>query len=487
MRVVVVDPSRTVLMAVSRLLATDGHHVTTFVDGPSALACIKADRSVDALITSAELTAMSGVELCWEARLLSGRDRAIYIILMSSNSEERHLVSALDSGADEFIRKPPAREELYARLRSAERLLRLQRELIRLAMIDPLTGVFNRRAFFEKAQQAAARAGAASPMAAIMFDVDHFKKVNDTHGHDVGDEVLRGVAREAADDRMIVGRLGGEEFAILIEETDLEAAAWLGENLRARIAALAFETAQGKLSLTCSFGISQWQAGDSIDRLLKRADSALYEAKGGGRNRVVQARSSTEAEDPHGTSVVRSAGRSTSASPSRAATPHSGEVVTWWANGPDAAPPAKPADGQLTCNAYVLDDEPQVGAMVCKVLEACSIASRQFTDPAPFLEQLKTAAPDLIVLDLSLGQSDAVEIIRHLEALRYTGQVLLISGRDQDTLDEIAQIGARHGLTMLPPLRKPFRPHDLKQRLATQAGQTSLAPKEVAPAKAQAF
>ncbi len=81
---------------------------------------------------------------------LSGHDRAIYIILMSSNSEQKHLINALDSGADEFIRKPPVGEELYARLRSADRLIRLQRELIRLAMIDPLTGLFNRRAFFER-------------------------------------------------------------------------------------------------------------------------------------------------------------------------------------------------------------------------------------------------------------------------------------------------------------------------------------------------
>jgi PleD family two-component response regulator len=163
MRVVVVDPSRTVLKAVSRMLAQDGHDVSTFTDGPEALAYIKATPNVSALISSAELNTMSGVELCWEARLLCGTDRAIYIILMSSNSDQKHLINALDSGADEFIGKPPAEEELYARLRSAERLVRMQRELIRLAMIDPLTGLYNRRAFFEKAQQAVARASAANP------------------------------------------------------------------------------------------------------------------------------------------------------------------------------------------------------------------------------------------------------------------------------------------------------------------------------------
>jgi two-component system cell cycle response regulator len=458
MHVVVVDPSRTVLKAVARLLAIDGHEVSTFVDGPEALAHIKSEPEVGALIVSAELTTMSGVELCWETRLLSGRDRAIYIILMSSNSDQKHLINALDSGADEFIGKPPVKEELYARLRSAERLVRLQRELIRLAMIDPLTSLFNRRAFFEKAQQAIARASASNRPAAIMFDVDHFKRVNDTYGHEVGDHVLRGIAGAAASERTIVGRLGGEEFAILLEASSLEAGIELAENLRAKMAALAFDTEQGKLTLTCSFGVSEWEQDESIDHLLKRADAALYEAKTGGRNRVVAARQSiAKADAAQGSGVVRAAGRSATVGLSETtAEPHRGGSPATWS--PNLALPC-PA------SAYVLDDEPQIAALVCKVLDACGIVARQFTSHEPFLADLEESPPDLVVLDLSLGQSDAVEIIRHLELLKYQGKVLLISGRDEATLIEIAQIGERHGLKMLTPLRKPFRPADLKQRL----------------------
>jgi two-component system, cell cycle response regulator len=308
MRVVVVDPSRTVLKAVSRLLAVDGHEVSIFLDGPEAIAHIKSESGVDALITSAELTTMSGIELCWETRLLSGRDRAIYIILMSSNSDQKNLINALDSGADEFIGKPPAKEELYARLRSAERLVRLQRELIRLATTDPLTGLFNRRAFFEKAHHAIAQAGPARRPAAIMFDVDHFKRVNDSYGHDVGDQVLRGIAQAAASECPMVGRLGGEEFAILLEASSRDAGSALAERLRAKVAALGFDTAQGKLTVTSSFGVSEWRQGDSIDQILKRADAALYEAKTSGRNRVVAARRETDAA--HGSGVVRTGDRS---------------------------------------------------------------------------------------------------------------------------------------------------------------------------------
>jgi diguanylate cyclase (GGDEF)-like protein len=471
MRVVVVDPSRTVLKAVSRLLASEGHEVVTFIDGPEALAHIKSDTAVGALITSAELITMSGVELCWEARLLSGRDRAIYIILMSSNAEQKHLVNALDSGADDFIRKPPAGEELYARLRSAERLVRLQRELIRLATIDPLTGVFNRRAFFEKAQQALARAGATSGLAAIMFDIDHFKGINDTCGHDTGDQVLREVSQQAVRADLITGRLGGEEFAVLLEGADLEAARQVAESLRAAIAGLAFETPQGKLALTCSFGVSERQAGESIDGLLKRADVALYQAKRSGRNRVVGAPAAlSEQEGASWSGVLRSSRRGAIDTSDRpAAEPSSSEPLTWWSSNqedPMSSPPTVSEVPACSGHAYVLDDEPTVGALVCRVLERCGMTPRQFTSPAPFLEALEASPPGLVVLDLSLGQSDAVEIIRHLENQKYGGRVLLISGRDEGTLNEIAQIGNRHGLTMLPPLRKPFRPRDLKQRLA---------------------
>ncbi len=471
MHVVVVDPSRTVLKAVSRLLARDSHDVTTFTDGPDALAYIKANPKVCALITSAELPTMSGVELCWETRLLSGHDRAIYIILMSSNAGQRHLISALDSGADEFIGKPPAEDELYARLRSAERLVRMQHELIRLAKVDPLTGLFNRRAFFEQGQQAIARATAAHRPVAIMFDVDHFKQINDTYGHDVGDQVLRRLAREAADDSMIVGRLGGEEFAILQEGSSLAVGIEFAEGLRARIASLAIDTTHGPLKLTSSFGVSEWAVGESIDQCLKRADGALYEAKGNGRDRVAGAPPPAATGDVLGGSgMVRTSLRG----------PSDIGATGLYAALPTASAP-RPA---LPATAHVLADEPQVGALVCKVLGACGIAPKQFTAPEPLMTGLEEEPPDLIVIDLSIGQADATEILRHLEILKYQGKVLLVSGSDEGCVIEIMQIGERHGVFMLPPLNKPFRPADLQHRLAVaQSGAQSQAAASAAPSR----
>ncbi len=141
MRIALVDPSRTTRLIVTRMLEARGHDVLPIADELEALALIKADISIDALITSAELKRMSGVELCWETRLLATCRRPIYVLMMSTQYDQRSLIEALDSGADDFIGKPPLAEELYARLRAAERILSMQRELLRIAITDPLTGL----------------------------------------------------------------------------------------------------------------------------------------------------------------------------------------------------------------------------------------------------------------------------------------------------------------------------------------------------------
>ena len=310
MRIVVVDPSRTVLKIVTQLLEAGRHEARPFTDGLEALKYIKSDIEVDALITSVELQSMSGVELCRETRLLATRGRPIYIVLMSSNYEQSKLIEALDSGADDFIGKPPATEELYARLRAAERFATMQRELVRLATTDPLTGVLNRRAFFEQAEEACARAAAGGgALSGIMVDVDHFKRINDAYGHNVGDLVLRIVAREIRAKNEIVGRLGGEEFAIVLRDRPLAYAMAVAEALRQKLAGLRLEADGKPVRFTSSFGVAEWRSGESVDDLLQRADVALYEAKAKGRDRVVAAAPEL-APAEHGTSgLIRAAAR----------------------------------------------------------------------------------------------------------------------------------------------------------------------------------
>jgi len=308
MHVVVVDPSRTVRLLLTQLLEAGGHVGHPFADARDALACVKGNPNIAAVITSM-LPSMAGLELCWETRLVAAL-RPIYIIVMAAASERHMRIEALDSGADDFIDKPFAAEELNARLRAAERVGKLQRELMDLATNDSLTGVLNRRAFFARAAEACAVALTGTALSAIMLDVDHFKQVNDRHGHDVGDAVLRAVAQRGAEEAEIFGRLGGEEFAILLPEKSLHDAAALAERLRCAVARHDFMGADGIFRVTCSFGLSEWRSGDSVDTLLKRADVALYQAKSAGRNQLVLA--SADAHEQHeqlASRIVRGAPR----------------------------------------------------------------------------------------------------------------------------------------------------------------------------------
>jgi diguanylate cyclase (GGDEF)-like protein len=165
-------------------------------------------------------------------------------------------------------------------------LARTFREAIAgLATTDPLTGLNNRRGFFEKADAALREAEQSGSLSAILIDIDSFKAVNDLFGHHTGDEAIRAIAVEAQHDHAIVGRLGGDEFSILLRQPFAEALS-LAESLRRRFEAVRLKTADGELSLTCSLGISELEANDTIDGLIGRADMALYRAKEEGRNRV---------------------------------------------------------------------------------------------------------------------------------------------------------------------------------------------------------
>jgi diguanylate cyclase (GGDEF)-like protein len=290
MRIALVDPSRTTRLIVARMLEARGHDVLPFSDELEALAEIKADHCIDALITSAELKHISGVELCWETRLLATCRRPIYVLMMSSQYDQRSLIEALDSGADDFIGKPPLAEELFARLRAAERILSMQHELIRLATIDPLTGLCNRRGFFEHATEACARVVPPDgSLSAIILDIDNFKHINDSYGHEIGDQAIRICANAARLDEALTGRLGGDEFALLLERKPLPQAIEIAEDLRLRLAARPFDTGKDRITLTWSVGVGEGRPGDTVDQILARADVALYDAKLGGRNRVVAA------------------------------------------------------------------------------------------------------------------------------------------------------------------------------------------------------
>jgi two-component system, cell cycle response regulator len=288
MRIALVDPSRAVQKALTDMIGQSEHDVLAFCEGRAALDCLSTDINVRVLLTSVQLADISGIELCATARKLAGSHRPLFIGVMSSTSDYSLAAQALDNGADDFIRKPPFAEELRARLRAADRLTLLQSQLIKLATTDPLTGLLNRRAFFDSATAACRAAETGKPLSAVILDVDHFKHVNDTHGHEAGDVVLAAVSKVMMTAGvMIAGRLGGEEFSVL-EQCRLEDAIDHADELRRSINNLRFPE-RNLAGVTCSFGVAEWEPGDTIDALMRRADMAMYHAKTSGRDRVVAA------------------------------------------------------------------------------------------------------------------------------------------------------------------------------------------------------
>ncbi len=310
MHIALVEPSRTVQRIVTGIIEPWGHEVRTFMDAPEALACLQAERDVCVLITSAELASTSGIRLVSDARALAGAQRPLYIVLMSSSDQRSTMVRALENGADDFISKPPAPEELRARLRAAERITSMQAELIALATIDSLTGLLTRRAFVAAAERMLQRAAAGRHFSVFICDLDKFKAINDSHGHEAGDVVLKQVSEELRSLGMPAGRLGGEEVALLMEG-HLDDAVDLAERFRESVSSLTIRAGNGKIGVTCSIGAAEWEPGDTLDTLLRRADAALYEAKRAGRNRVVAADSFALADEhARWQGVTRKAARS---------------------------------------------------------------------------------------------------------------------------------------------------------------------------------
>lgn len=162
-------------------------------------------------------------------------------------------------------------------------------ELIDLAIYDSLTGFFNRRHFRGLLDEEAEKAGRSKPLALMMMDLDHFKRINDRHGHLVGDQVLAGIARVIRGHVAAgapIGRLGGEEFAVALRATTLQAAAAIAETLRAAVEERAIDAREQCLPVTLSIGVAESRGEASAAELLRLADAQLYRAKQGGRNRV---------------------------------------------------------------------------------------------------------------------------------------------------------------------------------------------------------
>lgn len=310
-KILVIDDDPMTLLSLSRLLNRNGNTVFTANNGEDGLA-LAFEKNPHLLITDWRMPKLNGIELC-KALRDNESTRHCYIIMLTGKETDEELIQALEAGADDFMVKPFTPRVLEARIRSGERIIGYQqmihrdREVIQqyadllasanlklqnMAMTDVLTGLPNRRSALNRLKSAVAESlRHKEPLCCIMIDLDNFKQVNDKHGHDVGDKVLKeiaGIFLSSARSYDMVSRIGGEEFLVICDRSSLLEAGLLAERLRTAVELHRVFHGNIPIKTTISLGVAAW-SGSMTDgeEMTKAADVALYRAKQQGRNRVV--------------------------------------------------------------------------------------------------------------------------------------------------------------------------------------------------------
>lgn len=303
MRILIAEDEPVARRLLSATLSKQGYDVVTARDGREAWDVLRGEDSPPLAVLDWMMPEMDGLEVCRRTRELSGPEY-VYIILLTAKSGKEDVIAGMDAGADDYICKPFDAGELMVRIQAAKRVLDLQAQLLAMQEVlreqatrDPLTGMWNRRAIFDALDRELNRAGRdGCSVAVIMCDIDHFKKVNDTHGHTAGDMALREIAArigQCARPYDITGRYGGEEFIAVLPRCDEPEAVAVAERFRQEIRSQPFDLDGHSVSITLSLGVAATanRPRATAEDLTRLADQALYRAKRGGRDRVVAASS----------------------------------------------------------------------------------------------------------------------------------------------------------------------------------------------------
>jgi two-component system, cell cycle response regulator len=298
--VLLVEDSAAIRALVRRMLVAGGHTVVEAARGADALALCR-EQQPDVVLLDVEMPGMSGWDVLAAMKADPGL-RDVPVVFLTGRSDTADMVDGLRLGAHDYLRKPGEPTELLARVQAAARVKRLQDELRQrneeldlVSRTDALTGLRNRRHVEEYLTKLVSLARRnVEPIAVLIVDIDHFKSVNDGHGHDAGDAVLREVAGRMVDSVRLedmVGRWGGEEFLVVLPNTAAQGAAELAERLRQVVAGEPCRLPDGgAVPVTISLGCAASVIDDAAT-LVRSADAAMYEAKESGRNRVVVAAS----------------------------------------------------------------------------------------------------------------------------------------------------------------------------------------------------
>ena len=285
-KVLLIDNAKMMHAVVKARLSADGIDFYSAFDGEEGFAIARAV-APDVILLDVEMPPPDGFEVC--RRLKDDEELSnIPVIFLTGVSSTEEKIRGLNLGAIDYVTKPFDAAELQARVRAGLRNKELLDLLARKAMIDGLTGLWNRTYMSRRLVEEISNVKRyTQPLSCVMLDVDHFKSVNDTHGHGFGDLVLKGIAntlQQLGRSEDVVCRYGGEEFAILSRNTTAGAAMQFAERLRAGVQASVFTRGPISISATCSLGVAEFRDGEYD--LVERADQALYASKRNGRNRT---------------------------------------------------------------------------------------------------------------------------------------------------------------------------------------------------------
>ncbi|MDP9361819.1 MAG: diguanylate cyclase [Acidobacteriota bacterium] len=296
-QVVIVDDDPAIRRLVRLLLKRSGYESVEFGTGEEARAELMR-LAWDLAILDRRLPDMDGVVLCQQLKS-DPELRNRYIIMLTGEDDQEDKIQGLDLGADDYITKPFQYPELMARIRAAKRIVDLQKELLEtnrrlelLSITDGLTKLYNHRHFQDELARAFEESARYErPLSLVIVDLDFFKKVNDTYGHAIGDEVLKGISKifqQSIRTADLAARYGGEEFALMLPETIIDDAINFAEKIRGIVESTPIETQAAAISMTVSIGVATVPHTriHSAKELIVAADKALYRAKKNGRNQV---------------------------------------------------------------------------------------------------------------------------------------------------------------------------------------------------------
>lgn len=290
MKILIAEDDTSSRLIYSAILRKLGHTVTAVENGQQALEAWK-NGDYTLVISDWAMPDMDGLQLCKSIRAEPSRQYTYFILLTGKEGKGSYL-EGMDAGADDFLSKPLDEVQLVVRLRVAERILELYGKLYAEATYDRLTGVRNRATIMDYLSEQLQRGTREnSPLSLIVADLDHFKLVNDTYGHPVGDVMLHEAAqrmRVAIRPYDMVGRYGGEEFLVIIPNCGLNEALAIAERIRCSVHAHPVKSQAGEISMTVSLGVATSEGNTDMDptELISAADKALYHAKKAGRNCV---------------------------------------------------------------------------------------------------------------------------------------------------------------------------------------------------------